>query len=286
MTRRVVAAILLVLYAGRIRRSGYIGLSRGRPAAADSQTGFSEIAGCISGAENVLISVVVDESLSLRKTDPRALRVKGITTAIDSLEQLTKTVPGNKNVEISMSTFARDYSSLSGWKKLNPRTAAAIRSEAARELPGRDSGDATDYRQALLGAKQELDARARQLRDPNACKVLLWFTDGALDVDAATATAARELCQTGGVADAVRNDGIAVVALALFTPGAGVTPAQRDQLKSVAEGRGGGVHVRHGPDPGRQRQRSLSARQTILRRCNVSLRAQELSSQEAPRSTP
>ena len=37
---------------------------------------------------------MVDESLSLRETDPRALRVQGITTAIDSLEQLTETVPG------------------------------------------------------------------------------------------------------------------------------------------------------------------------------------------------
>lgn len=126
--------------------------------------GFSEIAGCISGADNLLISVVVDESLSLRETDPRALRVQGITTAIDSLEQLTETVQGSPNVEISMSTFARSYSILSDWKKLTVKTAADLRSQAARELPGRDTGDATDYRQALLGAKQQFDARQRQLR--------------------------------------------------------------------------------------------------------------------------
>ena len=185
--------------------------------AADSQTGFSEIAGCISGADNLLISVVVDESLSLRETDPRALRVQGITTAIDSLEQLTETVQGSTNVEISMSTFARSYSILSDWKKLTAKTAADLRSQAARELPGRDTGDATDYRQALLGAQQQLDARQRQLRDPNACKLLLRFTDGELDVDEATSTAARELCQTGCIADTLRDGGISVVALALFT---------------------------------------------------------------------
>jgi hypothetical protein len=233
MTRRLVPAILLIL--------SVLGFVSPASAAAESHRGFSEIAGCISGADNLLISVVVDESLSLRETDPRSLRVQGITTAIDSLEQLTQTVDRSTNVEISMSTFARGYSTLSGWKKLNARTAAELRAQAARELPGRDSGDATDYRQALLGAKQQLDARQRQLNDPGACKVLLWFTDGALDVDAATSTAARELCQTGGVADVVRNDGIAVVALALFTPGAGVTSTQRDQLKAVAEGTGGGT---------------------------------------------
>ena len=186
MTCRFVAAILLALSLGGFAPPA------SAEVAAESQTGFSEIAGCISGAENVLISVVVDESLSLRETDPQALRVEGITTAIDSLEQLTETVPEGTNVEIALSTFARSYASLSGWQKLNPRTAQGLRSQAARELPGRDTGDATDYRQALLGAQQELDTRARQLKDPNACKVLLWFTDGALDVDAATPTAARE----------------------------------------------------------------------------------------------
>jgi hypothetical protein len=39
-----------------------------KPAA---QNGFSEVAGCISGAENLLVSIVVDESLSLRETDPK-----------------------------------------------------------------------------------------------------------------------------------------------------------------------------------------------------------------------
>jgi len=44
-----------------------------------------------------------------------------------------------------------------------------------------------------------------------------WFTAGELDVDEATSTAAREVCRTGGIADTLRNDGISVVALALFT---------------------------------------------------------------------
>jgi hypothetical protein len=211
--------------------------------------GFSEIAGCISGADNLLVSIVVDESLSLRSTDPTALRVQGITTAVDSLEQLTASVGDSTNVEVSLSTFARSFETLSGWQRLDAQAAQELRSTAARTLPARDAGDATDYRQALLGAKRALDSRQREVADPNACKLLLWFTDGALDVDAETGTARQELCQVGGIVDAVRDDGIAVIALALFTPGAGVTNPQREELRAVAEGRGGGTTCGKTPIP-------------------------------------
>jgi hypothetical protein len=209
---------------------------------ADSPIGFSQIAGCISGAKNLLVAVVVDESASLRSTDPHNLRVQGITTAVDSIQQLAdSTGSASLNVEMTLSTFARTYSTLADWAPLTPRFATSLRQVAARQLPRRDTGDATDYRQALLGAQAQLDSRQQRLSDPNACKLMLWFTDGALDVDAQTAQAATELCQPGGISDSVRADGIAVIALALLEPGSGVSAQQREQLRSVAEGQGTNV---------------------------------------------
>lgn len=214
-----------------------------------NERSFSDIAGCISSADNVLVSIVVDESLSLRDTDPDDLRVRGITTAIDSLAQLSEQLGRSTDVHVSLSTFARSYSTLLGWRRLGDRTAGELRSAAESQLPDRDAGDATDYRQALLGAQRELDAKQRQLGDPGACKVLLWFTDGALDVDDQTGAAASQLCQLGGIVDAVRRDGIAVVALALFRAGADVSQSQREQLRAVAEGRGSGVSCGAVPIP-------------------------------------
>jgi hypothetical protein len=112
--------------------------------------GFAQIAGCISGAENVLVSIVVDESLSLRTTDPNNNRVQGITSAIDSLEQLAESTGETVNIETSLSTFARSFDEVVGWKKLTPGTARQLSNTASTALPKRDSGDATDYRQALL----------------------------------------------------------------------------------------------------------------------------------------
>ena len=209
-------------------------------AAAGSDEAFSDIAGCISTADNVLVSLVVDESLSLRETDPDDLRVQGITTAIDSLQALSESLDGTR-LHVSLSTFARTFDTVVGWRQLNAAGAGALRDAAESQLPDRDAGDATDYRQALQGARRELNQRQRSLGDPGACKVVLWFTDGALDVDEQTGAATSELCQQGGILDTMRRDGIAVVALALFTPGAGVSEAQREQLRSVAEGSGAGV---------------------------------------------
>ncbi|WP_185736329.1 VWA domain-containing protein [Nocardioides sp. LS1] len=206
-----------------------------------SDKGFAEVAGCISSADNLLISIVVDESQSLRTTDPHNLRVQGITSAVDSLEQLAELsrISGRDlRVETSLATFARGYEVLKDWTRLTSSTAASMRELAVQELPGRADGNATDYRQALLGAKRQLEVRAGQLGDSHTCKVVLWFTDGALDVDSATQTAATEICQTGGIADSMRHAGISVIALALFAPGADVSPAQRDQLRAVAEGSG------------------------------------------------
>ena len=90
-------------------------------AASHTDKGFAEVAGCISGADNLLISVVVDESQSLRTTDPDNLRVQGITSAVDSLEQLSELSGRDLNVETSLSTFARSYEVLVDWTKLLPQ---------------------------------------------------------------------------------------------------------------------------------------------------------------------
>ena len=192
---------------------------------------------------------MVDESGSLRSTDPRNMRVPAITSAIDALQELKASAPGRLSVEVSMSTFARGYDRLVGWGELNPRHADRLRAAATDELPQRNSGDATDYRQALKGSQRQLDTRAEQLAGKSVCKVMLWFTDGALDVESATATAAEELCRRQGIVDAVRRDQVSVVALALFTAGGGVTDAQRDQLRAVAEGTGQAVPCGKTPIP-------------------------------------
>jgi hypothetical protein len=211
---------------------------------------FAETAGCAATASALLVSMVVDESASLRSTDPHDQRVGGILTAVESLSRLRGSSSGRLDVQANLSTFAAAYQALVPWGALDDRHAGRLRDAAQLELPRRDDGRATDYRQALLGAQRDLERRAGEVGG-RTCKVLLWFTDGALDVDGATERARSELCTRGGIADAVRADGIAVIASALLAEsGDGlVRPEQREQLRAVAEGAGEGVSCGTSPIP-------------------------------------
>jgi hypothetical protein len=210
---------------------------------------FSEIASCTADAKTLLVSVVVDESGSLRSTDPEDRRVGAILTAIDSLADLRANA-GGLDVQMDLGTFAAGYEQLVGWGPVAGAHADRLRRVTRAELPEKDRGSLTDYRQALRGAQQQLDSRAAQV-DPQACKVLLWFTDGALDVGSDTKRAQSELCARRGLVDGLRGDRIAVVALALFTQaGSGsVGASQREQLKALAEGEGQGATCGTAPIP-------------------------------------
>lgn len=211
---------------------------------------FSEIASCTANAKTLLVSVVVDESGSLRSTDPEDRRVEAILTAIDSLADLRANAAGGLDVQMNLATFAAGYEQLVEWGPVVGAHADRLRRVTNAELPERDHGSLTDYRQALRGAQQQLDSRASDV-DPDACKVLLWFTDGGLDVGAKTDRAQAELCARRGLVDGLRGDRVAVIALALFTQsGSGSVGAkQREQLKAVAEGQGQGATCGTAPIP-------------------------------------
>jgi len=233
--RLIAAAIGLALFTG----------VTAAPAVADqlSPTGdraMAQLASCAASADNLLVSIVVDESGSLTQTDPTNQRVKGINSAVDALTDLRTGAAGKLNVEADLGLFAEGYTPLVPWLSLNKVNAAHLKSISSASLPTRNSGQYTDYRSALVGARSSLNAREAKLGG-TSCKVILWFTDGALDVPGNTTSALSELCLPNGIVDSVRNSHISVIALALFHEPSSVTPAQREELRSVAEGTGRGL---------------------------------------------
>ena len=238
------------------------------PAAAEdlSPTGdraMAQIAGCAASADHLLVSIVVDESGSLRETDPTDQRVNGINSAIDVLADLRAGANGKLDVEANLGLFAEGYTPLVSWQGLDALHAAHLKAVSSAELPNRNRGDYTDYRAALTGARSTLDTRESQLTGAS-CKVILWFTDGALDVRGDEGPALAELCAANGIADGVRAAHISVIALALFHEPSSVTAAQRERLRSVAEGSGAGATC------GRTPVRSDAAVGAYLRADNAS----------------
>jgi von Willebrand factor type A domain len=243
MKPRAVAAATVVMIAAALTTLTISGAAPASAATGDlsgmGQRAFAEVANCAANANVLLASIVVDESGSLRNTDPANRRVAGITTAIDTLADLRAAASDKLDVQANLSTFAAGYEQLVPWGSLDKAHADKLRTTAVTELPKRNQGQLTDYRQALRGAQQQLDQRASQVHG-TACKVVLWFTDGGLDVGKSTNSAKSDLCSPHGLVDSLRGDGINVLAFALFTTaGSGsVTAPQREQLRAIVEGTG------------------------------------------------
>ncbi|MFH5824042.1 vWA domain-containing protein [Georgenia sp. AZ-5] len=230
----VAAALLLVL--------GPPAAARTEPLSDVGQSTFARIAGCAADAEHLLVAIVVDGSSSLRDTDPQNRRVDGIETAVDSLAGLQQASAGRLSVEASLAAFSSDYDDLVPWGAVEGGHADDLLRAAREELPGRNRDEQTDYRVALRGAEQSLRSRQADLQG-SSCPVVLWFTDGELDVAGSEQAAAAQLCDPQGLVDVLRGARIPVVAVALFTdsgPGA-VPPAAREELRAIAEGAGDGT---------------------------------------------
>ncbi|WP_157155706.1 VWA domain-containing protein [Diaminobutyricimonas sp. LJ205] len=231
-----------------------VGLGATSAAAAElSDTGaraFANIAACAATGDHLLAAIVVDSSGSLRQTDPADKRAGAVLTALDSLAQLGGSSSSKLDVQASLATFGSSYDEIVGWGAVRDTHLDSLKSAASTALPDRDRDKFTDYGAALRGAQKALDEKAAAL-DGASCKVVFWFTDGKLDVGPDTDALRAEICAPQGIADGLRTNDIAVIALALFTSeGRGsVTDQDRERLKSIAEGTGEGESCGTAPIP-------------------------------------
>lgn len=198
------------------------------------QESFADLSACVAESDTLLVSLVVDQSGSLQNTDPQNLRVQGVETAIAALSTLSDSADDAIDVQMNLAVFDSSYEELVGWGSLGEGHSETMREAAEQDLPGRNTGAYTDYRAALNGAQQSMGSQ-RAEADPDACQVVLWFTDGQLAVDGGdNAAAQQELCTTNGIMDSIRGQGVTVIALGLFEDEGEDT----DLLRAVAEGDG------------------------------------------------
>ncbi|WP_141538725.1 VWA domain-containing protein [Isoptericola jiangsuensis] len=241
-TRRagvVVTAVLLALAAVPVGTlpAGAATLS---DAGADA---FAELSACVAGTDRLVASIVVDESASLKSTDPADERVGAVEVAVDTLAALEAS---GADVDVELAVFGEQHTRLVGWGSPSGEHGQRVRQAIRDELPSRKEAQHTDYREALHETQASIAARQAQV-DGDSCSAVLWFTDGKLDVgadgaDPADEDARKELCRPGGIVDGIRSSGTTVIALALFAQGDDtVTPRNRHQLRAVAEGEGKGV---------------------------------------------
>ena len=228
---------------------------QGAATAQYGSSAFADLAACLVEHNTLLTAIVVDDSGSLIYTDPTPeQRPFAVGAVLESLGELANPIHGTPpNVEASLAIFGEEFETIVPFGAVTGTHGQWLRDAADTQLRNREPIELmawyTDYRVALEGAQTALNQRTAELGG-QACSAILWFTDGKLDVPGgahANEAAMASLCQAGGIVDSVRQSGIHLLTVALFSDdpnvpvGDRVTPEERRWLQAIAEGRAGNV---------------------------------------------
>ncbi len=131
---------------------------------------FSE---CTAGSGSADVLVLLDQSLSLRESDPQNLRAPAAADFVDQLREFAE----DSEARISVQVAGFDGNFHAGkWREANGTSAGDLRSDVER-MGRQADGRETDYVNALDGARGQLAAQGAD------CQMLIFFTDGEYDVD-------------------------------------------------------------------------------------------------------
>lgn len=214
MVRLSALALLLSFFAMSVTAGGPSGAAV--PAASQS---VAEFQGCALGATRpVDVLIVMDQTQSLRTTDPNNLRIIGLKAALRSMASEHDTNP-NVSYRVRMVGFGRQviqYSDGPGLGSFTAVTADSLQRLYAStgkflQPAPNDLGTVTDFSSALRFADQEL------VKSPSPCRAVLWFTDGALDLSnngelfprtSLEKAAMSDICRPGGLTASLAGDNI------------------------------------------------------------------------------
>lgn len=269
MTRTTLIALTVIAALGAMTQSSLAAAPAGLSPAAQT------LSRCVQTNHELAVLMLIDESGSLRTTDPLNQRVDGIRAALTGLADLAETpVSGRKpQVSILMAGFYGlvhpDPSTDSAtWQTVDGSTVDELNREATR-YASLNVGRATDYATALLAARQLLVARAAELTSEGGappCEALIWFTDGRYSIPTrvgkageglpktvpyapelrldergaglkAVAAGKSLMCRPSGLMDSIAGDGIVRFTVALSTQ---LSPADATFLDAATTGSAAG----------------------------------------------
>ena len=228
------------------------------PAAAPAPTGLSDFGACLTGRGRGSMIILIDQSGSLRSSDPDKARVTAAQYLVRRLTAFTRST--GISLDVRVAGFSADYAAAGQWTALNDDALDSINASIA--AVGQDIKDYdTDYWTALEGARQDLADH-----DPGGCSAIAWLSDGAFDLDVRDTPAAakqfgenkpyargadltdesgvgraeqagqQDLCRPTGLADQLRSSGITLL-------GIGLSKGQADftLMRRITQGGGQGA---------------------------------------------
>lgn len=248
-------------------------LAMALPSDAKEPSAVSRYASCVAGSGEGDLLILLDESGSLKDSDPDDNRVAAGRYLLRQVADFADRT--GADVEVSLAGFGTSFRGYGNdWTKLDSSSLESV-DASLRAFKDRNTDYGTDYWLGLDGARKELAARAD--KSPDRCQAIVFFSDGALDVqraaneddfhftprpydednplrttadqDHATQSAAKSLCRPGGLADQLRSAGIVML-------GVGFTATAQESdftlMRGIVTGKGpqGGCGDIVSPVPG------------------------------------
>lgn len=231
MKRNVAVLAAVAIVASAAYSIAAVGAA-GEPAG--TSPAFTSLKSCIETKRALDLEMVIDTSSSLRKSDPlidgTTQRVVAANVVVESLRRLVTRVP-NTDVRVKVSGFSDGYQQGTWFQVANGGIDGEIDS-----FNRRTDGNTTRFGEGLSGAQRSTSASAA-----TRCPVVLFFTDGALDVDNngrddGNEEAARAaICAPDGSVASMRRNGTKLIAVSLLK-NAAAAPATEAYLARMANG--------------------------------------------------
>lgn len=136
---------------------------------------LSAFGACLSGKGEGALVLLMDQSGSLRQSDPEKARVKASKYLAQRLAAFADS--SKVTLKVRVAGFASDYHALGDWVTINSGSLAEVDKQITAAGDNLKDYD-TDYWTALEGARQDLAGH-----DQSECRAVAWFSDGAYDLD-------------------------------------------------------------------------------------------------------
>ena len=220
---------------------------------------LEDITACLQARPLLAVSVVIDESASLKRVDPADSRAEILGQFLRRIASFSEgTLDGReREVHLNLGYFGSGYSESLPWTELDERNSERIIAEAVEETARRKEALHTRYQFAIDDTRRAIEDISARLPARDLCTLVVWFSDGELDPEnnpsgapdrPAVLEATEELCRADGLLDQLRATGTPLVGILLdseFIDRSG-TPIPRMREMVEGDGPGGRCGARPG----------------------------------------
>lgn len=246
------------------------------PTAGRTTSAVDDFGACLAAQDEGDLVLLVDESGSLRRSDPDGARVTAASYLLSRLA--TSSARSGYSLDVAVAGFSADFAAVQDWTRLDAGNLSAILA-ALERFRNRSTGIDTDYWTALEGSRRALASRGAEA-GRERCQAVVWFSDGRLEIEprltqaqrqaypgpkpyaedldlttaagaaAATQAAEESLCRDGGLADQLRSSGIALFGVGLAGEGSRADFALMRSIAAGTDGSGTACGALVDPPPG------------------------------------